>query len=221
MLNLSWIISLSTHLYVIIMTLNFFIELVGVSRSGAGLEEGPNSTSTTHVVLLSVFHLSAIGALGIWLWAKIHSSGDQPECTPVTFLTIFSHDISVMHSSLHHSSISLYSMAVVPFLNLFIFILAGTLVPGILSFAYCGLRVVGWPENWHKFILICGILAMVLLEVLFIVDTELLIWRSSKWVKKGELQWTFGQTLALILVVVPLFEMMKAGFKSWKEGNHV
>jgi hypothetical protein len=62
-----------------------------------------------------------------------------------------------------------------------------------------------------------AIVVMGLLEALFIIDTELMISRSSTQVRKGESQWSSGQTLAMVMVILPLVEMVKVGFKFWKE----
>ena len=58
-----------------------------------------------------------------------------------------------------------------------------------------------------------------LLVLLFVVDTELMIRRNKGLVKEGESQWTFGQTLAMLVVVLPLVEVTKQGF-SWFRGDH-
>jgi hypothetical protein len=62
-----------------------------------------------------------------------------------------------------------------------------------------------------------GALIAVLLEILFVVDTELLIKRSSPWVKGDESQWTFGQILAMSMVILPVIETAKAVHKGWED----
>ena len=47
------------------------------------------------------------------------------------------------------------------------------------------------------------------LDVLFAIDTELMIRRSRPLVQPGESQWTFGQTLAVIVTIIPLLEARK------------
>jgi hypothetical protein len=60
-----------------------------------------------------------------------------------------------------------------------------------------------------------------LLELPFIVDMELMISRSSSLVKEGESQWTFGQTFAMLMVVVPVIETVKGVYKSWGDSGVV
>jgi hypothetical protein len=62
--------------------------------------------------------------------------------------------------------------------------------------------------------LICGLLFATFVGTFFLVDTELIISRSKGLVKAGESQWTFGQTLAVILILVALADSIKTVRKS-------
>jgi hypothetical protein len=55
------------------------------------------------------------------------------------------------------------------------------------------------------------------LEILFIVDTELMISQSAGIVGAGESDWSFGQTLVMVMTIVPLFDTAKAMYKSLDE----
>jgi hypothetical protein len=46
--------------------------------------------------------------------------------------------------------------------------------------------------------------------IILIANTEQMIHRSSNLVKSGEGDWTFGQTLALLLLFLPLWEVLRA-----------
>ena len=54
------------------------------------------------------------------------------------------------------------------------------------------------------------------LDVFFAVNTELMIRRSRPLVQPGESQWTFGQSLAVIVTIIPLLEARKC-VKWWKK----
>jgi hypothetical protein len=56
-----------------------------------------------------------------------------------------------------------------------------------------------------------------LAAIVFIVDTELMIKRSSDLVKDGEAQWSFGQTLAMFMTVLPLIEAARGLWLSYNE----
>ena len=118
-LNLSWINSSSAVVYAAIVALEFFWDRLRETREK--LDHFP-------VILLSVLHLSGMGAFGIWVWGNINTFGSQPECTPVTFLTVFGHDITATSTPLRKGSIALYSIATIPFLNFFVVFLTGLFV---------------------------------------------------------------------------------------------
>lgn len=47
-------------------------------------------------------------------------------------------------------------------------------------------------------------------NVAIVVDTEAMITRTKPFVKPGESEWTFGQTLALLLLSLPLLELIRS-----------
>ena len=53
------------------------------------------------------------------------------------------------------------------------------------------------------------LLMVLFFDVLFAIDNELMIRRSRPLVQPGESQWTFGQTLAVILTIIPILEARK------------
>ncbi|KIM88232.1 hypothetical protein PILCRDRAFT_814137 [Piloderma croceum F 1598] len=213
-LNISWINSFSAILFV---TLGVVLSISFTTWFEPGLRQLWTGT-LLRAIPLSILHLSGMGALGIWVWAKVNTFGDQLECTPATFMTIFGHDIAVTSASLRKGSIVLYSIITLPLLNLVIIILVGVVMVTLLSLAYYTIHGSFEPwESFDRFILVSGGLTTALLEVLFIVDTELMISRSSTLVKPGESAWTFGQTLAMVMVAMLLLDTVRAGFKSWTE----
>ena len=63
---------------------------------------------------------------------------------------------------------------------------------------------------------------MLSVMVLLIADTELMVDRSRKrgLVQEGEDEWTFGQTLAMVLLFLPLWEALKATKESlWGDSD--
>jgi hypothetical protein len=52
--------------------------------------------------------------------------------------------------------------------------------------------------------LLVGLVILLLVNILFIVDTELTLKRNAAYQGKEEREWGFGQILALLLLVVPL-----------------
>lgn len=219
-LNLSWITTLSAVLYLIIGVASVFFEsFTGVGCSGVEDEDEFEVASSYTVLYPSIAHISGMGAFGILVWSKINTFGDQSECTPLTFLTVFFHDIPVTHRSLRRTSLALYSIAAFPFANIFVVVFLGMAVTGLLHLLYSCLRAAltwGTFEARNRFLLVLGVTIAALLEILFIVDTELMISRSTSFVKEGDSLWSFGQTLAMVMLIIPLTDTGKAAYKSWK-----
>src|SRR5262249_21631630 len=65
-------------------------------RDGSNKFRWPIATAT--------IHFSAMSAFGIWVWTKTDVFGDQPQCTPQTFITILGRDILVTHKSIRLAS---------------------------------------------------------------------------------------------------------------------
>jgi hypothetical protein len=208
-LNFSWISNLSATFYIVVNIVNY---MLGALSCG----EEQISMKNKFAFCMAIVHLAVMGIFGIWLWAKIDVFGSHPKCTPATFLTIFGHDIAVTNGRLRRGSIAIYSMAVIPFWNVVIIPFAATLVLVFLTLVFVFLHL---PDDWSRFTLLGGVIFMVLLEVVFVVDMELMISRSSTMVKEGESQWTFGQTLAILMIALPLIEVGKAAFKSCRGGR--
>lgn len=64
-----------------------------------------------------------------------------------------------------------------------------------------------------RLFLFCPIAVMLFLMISFIIYTELAIRRSSSYVKPGDSNWTFGQTLAMLLVFLPLRDLLQVILK--------
>jgi len=211
-LNLSWINALSAVLYPIINAVGMVMSLAHSLP--------PLSYSFT-VFLLSIPYLTAMGAFGIFMWSTIDTFGDQSQCTPGIFFTIFSQNIPVTHPSLRKASIGLYSVTVPPFVNIAIVILVSAAICILLSLSFACITAVlpvgdTDDEDFSRFLLTGAVVIAASLEILLITDTELMIWRSvGIVVEAGESDWSFGQTLAMVLTVMPLFDTARAVYNSW------
>ena len=81
-------------------------------------------------------------------------------------------------------------------------------------------RLIPLPRSRRKINLSSFIVLTLLVQVYFIVTTELTIWtnRSLLVDSAQEGDWTFGQTLAVALVAIPLTEV---AVQSWEERKEV
>ena len=185
-------------------------------------------------ICLGLVHLLLMGSFGIWLWQDIDTFGVPLECTPYTFTVIFGYNVSAMNKSLRAVSLALYWITAIPIVNILGDALAVNAL-GIIFFylfkplihRYLNRRhptnsntnndaVEATPKHepslWscsRNIRRLFYILFVLFLDVLFAVDTELKIRRSRSFVQSGESQWTFGQTLAVIVTIIPVLEARK------------
>jgi hypothetical protein len=163
------------------------------------------------VIALGSFHLTLMAVIGIWLWsspARFETS--QPAFTSpypleCTSMSLMGRDIRLSSLILQAWSLITYSFFLVPGLNL--------VLPGVVFLAlYIYLhrrhlsRAYPWPPGRHAtaLLVVPGLLFLLLINIVFVIDTELTIHRGVKQQQPGESQWTFGQTLALLLLSLPL-----------------
>ncbi|KAJ3536398.1 hypothetical protein NMY22_g6050 [Coprinellus aureogranulatus] len=225
-LNLNWIVGFSALLYVFIWTYNLVIGRVGRRRRREWLHSSAPDVDFGHrgdaaLFLLSAVHLSGTGAVGVWLWKTISKFGDQPKCTPATLYTLFGRSVHVVgqgSKGLRRASLAVYWTMAIPIANVLILILISWIVIAFLGLLYTALGKLPYKTPvWQTYILFSGISLIALLDILFIVDTELMISSSAAIVKEGEGQWSFGQTLALVALIVPLVDTVKMLRRSVKE----
>ncbi|KAJ7665220.1 hypothetical protein DFH06DRAFT_1295471 [Mycena polygramma] len=184
--------------------------------------------------LVSSLHFIVVGGIGLWVWNKITTFGDQPECNEDTFLVILSRTVYVTHGpAIRGFSLALYGILVIPFVN--IYITSGVLgavsalgrgilccvlvIPGIACFRCIFCFPDGEDQHeadivqsvvYSQLMFYFAISGMATTMIILIANTEQMIHRSSGLVKPGEGDWTFGQTLALLLLCLPVWEAVRA-----------
>jgi hypothetical protein len=187
-------------------------------EGGQVLSDG-DSVPVWQLVLLPAAHLSALGFLGILLWTQVQTFGDQPECTPRTVLTVFGSSLRVLDETIRRGSMATYWIAAIPLLNVLVTSAAAFIAPAVMTLLLWTAEHVVDRQllPWNVFSPCCGIATIFVLLVLFISNTELMIARGvhTALVGVGEEEWTFGQTLALITLLVQMAEMVKV-VSSWR-----
>lgn len=173
-------------------------------------------------------HYIAVTGFGLWIWSDVKSFGDQPQCTPQTFVVIFGHNILVTNPGLKIAALILYSFMAcagivgVPF---FIFLKSRhckRLLPHLHKYYQSTIhpqnRNLTQKQKQSKWII--NLVAAFGIEILLVSSTEVLIRRSKGLVYPGESQWTFGQSLAIFLVLEPLASTigeLQKGYQALRE----
>jgi hypothetical protein len=164
------------------------------------------------VIGLGSLHLTLMAIIGIWLWsspAQFESS--QPDLIPTsggsviplecTSISLFGQAIQLSSQVLRTCSLVIYGFFLAPILNL--------IIPTSLFLTlYMGLHGFFGPALHNSrdtgvISVMIGLFFLLLINAVFMIDTELTIHRVHNQ-QPGESQWTFGQTLALLLLSLPI-----------------
>jgi len=163
---------------------------------------------------LASAHLTLFAIFGLWLWFTIFAfaSGSDRECTPFTRLSIIVHNIPITSPALRRASIVIYFICLLPYINIVIFGAIELATIWIFQRLIILFRksqgrrsLIDSPHILYMFIFLT-----LLVQAYFITATELTIRRNGQLLKENqEEDWTFGQTLAVALTVIPLIQVAK------------
>ncbi|KZT59664.1 hypothetical protein CALCODRAFT_481370 [Calocera cornea HHB12733] len=188
-------------------------------------------------------YLCALGGYGFWLFLTINSYGhagwDAAVCNPQVKYWILGHPISVTAPGFRITGLVIHSVAMVPLLNLIIesiILCYGAIYAvHVIFFPYRMFRRLGGHKvdleehiiapKYQKVHFLRTLTALgtiyAFFVLLFILDSEEMI--STNWPlieNNEENQWTFGQSLVMILLIPVLWELWDKSwemYKLWKE----
>jgi hypothetical protein len=207
-LNLSWINNTNTFIYFIL----FFYNRVGLRTDR--VEEDTNrrvawicmkDALRNPVLLIGSFHLSLMAAVGIWLWSNPSHFGLSPPCAVSTSLVVIGRSIPLTSKGLQAWSIMVYSLLLIPVLNLIIPIVV--FVGPFLVYHRLNSRSSGFGRSISP--IAAGFTVLLSINIILLADTEAAIGRNSSFLEHGDTAWTFGQTLALLLLLVPVRDLVE------------
>jgi hypothetical protein len=168
------------------------------------------------VIALGSLHLTIMGIVGVWLWSsptRFETSQPglaSPYPLTCTSITLFGYSTRLSSPILQAWSLLIYGVFIVPALNL--------LLPGVHFLAlyiYLHRRHSLQSRDQRKagsLPVVLGLVVLLIVNAVFLVNTELTIHRGAKHQPPGESQWTFGQTLALLLLSLPIRDTALLGF---------
>ncbi|KAG6898799.1 hypothetical protein C0993_004116 [Termitomyces sp. T159_Od127] len=157
------------------------------------------------VIIIGSSHLTFMAAIGIWFWSHPSSFGSSDPCFLLE-VTIFVLGIEIPLGSeaLRIWSILVYSVLLIPLLNL---------IAPILFFAtflvFKGKSQKHFIES-HQVMMGLGVLGLI--EAILLIDTEVTLAKNRHLVESGENDWTFGQTLAILVLLVPSRDLLQSIF---------
>ncbi|KAJ7740082.1 hypothetical protein B0H16DRAFT_58238 [Mycena metata] len=166
------------------------------------------------VVLIGSLHLSVMGALGIWLWFNPGRFGAPTDCSLTATTSLFGNTIPLSSPGLRAVSLVVYIIILIPGVNLIIptllFCTPLALVHRLGARADKKMPSSSKVGARDMVAIITALSMLMVINILFIVDTELSIARNESLQDRQDGLWTFGQTLALLLLVLPLRDLAES-----------
>ncbi|KAJ7178105.1 ankyrin repeat-containing domain protein [Mycena filopes] len=170
------------------------------------------------VILIGSLHLSLMGGLGIWLWISPGRFGISLPCSLDSTVSLFGTAIPLSSRPLRSISLAVYGLILVPGLNIVMptaifcaplyllrrFTNATLSNPSTSSDLLPADGPKSARETWAARM---GLVMLMFVNILFVVDTELSILRNEDPHNREDSRWTFGQTLALLLLLLPLWSI--------------
>ncbi|KZT59661.1 hypothetical protein CALCODRAFT_515942 [Calocera cornea HHB12733] len=188
-------------------------------------------------------HLTATAAFGLWVFSNINNFGGNTECNSDIHYWVFGHQVSTTAPGFRTTGLVISGLAICPIINLalelcFEMVLSfAFLLPTVYFYAMVTF-VRRLPSNSGMSMMVgrsgLGRLATDLLfrnsarrvyilatpyafmVIIFIIATEELIVVNSALVQEGENDWTFGQTLAMFVILPVLLDVYSKLRKAWK-----
>lgn len=183
-------------------------------------------------LILGSLHLSFLAGFGLWFWATVDTFGAAAQCAPRLSIShlILGRSIAVTSRALRIISLTIYAAIAFPGLNVVVlggmmmacaFFLA--LMPGLVI--KCTLSIMSRilpqpleaPSLWRSMVGHFSLYLLLSVNIVMVADTEAMVTLTKPFVKPGESEWTFGQTLALLLLMLPLLEFIRSWVKQPRE----
>ncbi|KAJ7166018.1 hypothetical protein C8R46DRAFT_945552, partial [Mycena filopes] len=162
------------------------------------------------VLILGSLHLSMMAALGLWFWHNPRRFSSS--YCELAETTIIGKSIPLPSATLRLASLVIYALFLLPGLNL--------LFPAVL---FLTIFIVHrpWRRDQHDLpdlppsppsILptLIGMALLCAVNIIFLVDVELALAQNRHLQTVGESTWSFGQILALLLLVLPVRDIWNA-----------
>ncbi|KAG6896292.1 hypothetical protein C0992_009269 [Termitomyces sp. T32_za158] len=161
--------------------------------------------SKNSVIIIGSLHLTLMAAVGLWLWSHPANFGGSGLCSLSATISIFGKQIQLGSSELRTWSLLVYSTILVPMMNLLIPIAFFALPFIVLKHGFRFL------DKAALYSTITGLGVLAIIDIILLVDTEVAIKNNLNQLHlANESQWTFGQTLAVLLLLVALRDLVES-----------
>ncbi|KAF5360844.1 hypothetical protein D9756_004562 [Leucocoprinus leucothites] len=212
-LNLSWMNNTNLFIYFILHAYHTF-ELRDEEMKQGGdprtlrafWVSRMKKTMRNPVLVIGSAHLSLMSAVGIWLWVQPIAFGNSPPCSLGASLFVVGQRALIGSQGLREWSLLIYSLLLIPGLNLIVPI--GFFAAPI--WVYSHLFPFSLKQESRLRFARAGLAMLAIINVVLLADTEVAISKNQGLTAKGDGDWTFGQTLALLLLLIPMRDIGEA-----------
>ncbi|KAK7054561.1 hypothetical protein VNI00_003760 [Paramarasmius palmivorus] len=182
------------------------------------------------VIFVSI-HLTGMSVLGLWHWSVMNIKGLDPnlssaQCFDQITITYLFISFPITNRHIRNLSLAFYSFMAIPVLNIEIAVMIvnvigwvivspvrralNKILPQTVVFLYTWFILKAYGRDWGwlepRLKCIVAVLLPLIIAIHTVIDIELTIRRNAAVIGNDEKQWTFGQVLALLLVMLPLFQ---------------
>jgi hypothetical protein len=210
-LNLSWMNNTNFFIYFLVYFYHR-VELQERNQDRWNLRREVSKALKDRVFWIGISHFLLMGGFGIWLWSHPDTFGGSDDCyatnnfqsPPSVF--ILGQKVSLVSKPLQHFSLLIYGFLLTPIIN--VSALAVLFLTPLL-YHYRQIHKQSATSEKHlrrirRLLILPLFILLIVINVVFLVDTELALKEN----KVGDNTWTFGQTLALLLLLVPVRDFL-------------
>lgn len=157
------------------------------------------------VFIFGSLHLTLMSTIGLWLWSKPARFGMSKPCTLTLPISITGGQVLFDSKGLQVWSIFVYVLILVPFLNMIMPILFFAMMLLFFSrFLPAETNPLGHKSHFSIGSIGIGLSMLAITDIIFLLDTEVTLRKNSHVTDQGDSMWSFGQLLALFILLVPL-----------------
>jgi hypothetical protein len=192
MLNLCWMLISNALVICVLPTIDAQIEIGWRRYIGSFW---PSRVGQFRAVLLVSIHLSALGAVGFWLW--FIKSSPSTLCAQTAVVYVFMAPLSRANPSLRIASLVVYAIAAIPIFNIIVFTAIAVSIVNIIN------AFIPTPYTFGRLYRIAALIQAIVNGCL-IASTELTVDKNKDVVDSQRSGWGFGQILVLLLGIGPI-----------------
>ncbi|KAG6856056.1 hypothetical protein H0H87_008026 [Tephrocybe sp. NHM501043] len=202
-LNLSWMNNTNVFIYFLLYTLH----RLDKDKSQV-LQKELKRLLRNPVFWIGSLHLTLMGAVGVWLWSHPTTFGhSDPQCSIHVSVVFFGGRVPLASKMLQVWSLFIYGgLLLMPGLNMIL--PAALIVLPVRLMRHLDLPVVTTPR-WKAIISVTpGFVILIAINIFFLVSTEVALHDNQSLLGETVDPWTFGQILALMLLLVPAWDFV-------------